>query len=608
MSTRIALVGHVDHGKSTLIGRILSDTAQAREERQEKVMSFCQSRGKKFEYAFLIDALEEEQSQGITIDTTEVNWIYQNRDFVFIDTPGHREFLKKMVGGASSVDAAILIVDAVEGPKDSFQRQLMILELLGVKQLIVTVNKMDMVSWNENIWTKLEKDIRSQINQSFLSVSILPIAAWHGANLVSRSVEMPWYLGPTLSEVLMATHSLCANEKGPTRFYIQDVYQLDEKQVYVGRLESGTLCVGDDLQFLPGHSRGRVKTIEAYEENRLDARSGDAVGFTLEEALPLVRGTLAYAENDPPKSLMKITADIFWLDSVPLQVGDRLNIRSGPQSSFATISRIDREIDGDTFSERKAVQSLGLFGRVQFNFETPWNFDFFEQCEPTGRFVTAREGKVLGGGRWVQNRPAFFERSDAAVMGQSRVEQHKGRVLWFTGLSGSGKTTIAKALEKRLLQCGVRSIVLDGDRIREGLCRDLGFSLEDRSENLRRVAEVARLMAEVGLVVISAFISPLADQRRVAKDIIGDDLYSEIFIDCPLEICESRDPKGLYAKARNGQLEEFTGISSVFEKPGCPDVKLSTNHSTIETAVDELLLHVFDRVGIKQILSKRGNL
>lgn len=603
MSTRIALVGHVDHGKSTLIGRILSDTAQMREERQEKVMSFCQSRGKKFEYAFLIDALEEEQSQGITIDTTEVNWFYKNRDFVFIDTPGHREFLKKMVGGASSIDAAILIVDAVEGPKDSFQRQLMILELLGVKQLIVTVNKMDMVSWSENVWAKLEKDVRSQINKSFLSVSILPIAAWYGANLVSPSVEMPWYLGPTLSEVLMTTHSSSANEKGPTRFYIQDVYQTDEKRVYVGRLESGTLCVGDSLQFLPGNSRGLVKTIEAYDEIRLDARSGDAVGFTLEESLPLERGALAFSESDPPKSSMKITADIFWLDSVPLQVGDRLNIRSGPQSSFATIGRIDREIDGDTFSERKAVQSLGLFGRVQFNFETPWNFDFFEHCEPTGRFVTTREGKVLGGGRWVQNRPAFFERTDAAVMGSARIEQHKGRVLWFTGLSGSGKTTLAKALEKRLLQYGVRTIVLDGDRIREGLCSDLGFSIEDRSENLRRVAEVARMMAEVGLVVISAFISPLANQRRLAKEIVGDDFYSEIFVDCPLEVCESRDPKGLYAKARSGQLADFTGISSVFEEPHFPDVQLSTNQLTIETAVDELLLHVFDHVGLKQTIS-----
>ncbi len=563
---RVALVGPVDHGKSTLIGRLLADTGDTREERIARIESFCESRGKKFEFAFLLDALEEEQAKGITLDVTEVNWSYGGQDFIFVDTPGHREFLKKMVGGASRVEAAVLMVDVREALPDSFRRQLLVLDLLGVKKQIILVNKMDLVDWSEEAWKARESEVRALTDTS---VRIIPVAAWHGANLLVRAREMPWYQGPCFVDALAELPAGTEKNTLATRFFVQDTYSFDGKKIFAGRVESGEVKVGQELCFHPGNKRATVRGIEVFEERRERAQSGDAIGLTFQEDLEMPRGSFGYAEADAPQISTRIVGDLFWLDPAPLRVGEHLKMRTGTRTASVQVEKIEHEVDGDSFVKSESTGKISLFGRVQFRFAEPWAFDRFEDCEPTGRFVVSREHLVLGGGRWVEAKT-------------------EGRVLWFTGYSGAGKTTLARTFEAELRAKGEKAIVIDGDELRKGLCRDLGFSPADRKENLRRAAELAKFLASAGFTVITAFISPLAEHRNFAKAVIGQDRFREVFVDCPLEVCERRDVKGLYAKARKGEIPEFTGISAPYEVPIKPDIYLRTDLGGIEASLAPL--------------------
>lgn len=587
MSIRIALVGNVDHGKSTIIGRLLSDSGQVLEERKAKVDSLCREQGRKFEYAFLLDALEEEQIQGITIDVTEVAWRNAGKDFLFVDTPGHREFLKKMVGGASNVEAALLVVDACEGISDTFRRQIHILDLLGIQQRIVLLNKMDLTEWSEKIWRQRELEI--QQGYSGLPPLVIPAAALSGDNLLERSANMPWYRGLTLAEALMQLNSFPALRTQPLRFFIQDIYRQDEKRIYVGRVETGSLNVGDEIQFAPGFAKTQIRSIEGTpgSESRQTAVSGDAIGITLDPPLFLERGHLGFRPAHPPRSGHLLKADLFWLHSSPLKTGDRLNIKTGTQSQEATVEAIEFVFDAYSENKQESVNSLALFGRISLRFTTPFFFDPFAECEPLGRFVACMEGKVLGGGRWVAQN-LFTEKSDILPDEREQRFRHNGMVLWMTGLSGAGKSSIARSLERKLFDAGLSPVVLDGDNLRQGLCRDLGFSMEDRNENLRRVAEVAKLMSEAGLIVITAFISPLESQRQLANAILGNNRFFEIHIDCPIEECVRRDAKGLYAKAKNGKIPDFTGIGSQFERPTSPHLRLFTQQQSVDECADSL--------------------
>jgi bifunctional enzyme CysN/CysC len=575
VNLRIATVGHVDHGKSTLIGRLLSDTKQTLDERKAKVQSFCEGEGRKFEYAFLLDALEEEQSQGITIDVTEVPWTFADRKYIFVDTPGHREFLKKMVGGASRVDAAILMLDAVEGVRDSLRRQVRVLELLGIRDLIILVNKMDLVDWSEEAWLQRESEVRELFPAHEGTFQVLPAAAWHGANLLESSVEMPWYHGPTLAEALQSIRAKKGLVLGPTRFFVQDVYRTDNKRIYVGRLESGRLQVGDTLTFHPGNQSSRIRTIEVFGEERTAGVAGESLGLTLEDSLFLDRGALGFSSMAPPCEASSAIVDLFWLADQPIHVGQRLVVKTGTRQCAVRVAEIIKEIDGDTFVEHEGAGEIKLFGRVRFAFDRPLAFDRFSDCEPTGRFVVCVDGQIHGGGRWVEPT-------------QEPSAKDEGRVLWFTGFSGAGKTTLALALEKKCRDQGRKVIVLDGDVLRQGLCRDLGFSPEDRSENLRRAAEVAKLFADAGFLVITAFISPLEQHRHTAREIIGENRFSEVHVDAPMATCERRDVKGLYAKARRGEILDFTGVSAHFEAPRAPALHLSTAEYSVESSLLQL--------------------
>lgn len=602
MSVRIALVGNVDHGKSTVIGRLLADTGQMRGEREAKVRSLCESSGRRFEYAFLLDALEEEQAQGITIDVTEVRWRHGGREFLFVDTPGHREFLKKMVGGASGVDAAVLLLDAAEGMSETFRRQLRVLELLGIRKRLVVLNKMDLVGWSEKAWRERQEEVRRHLQGEGVEAAatlVIPAAAWEGENLVRRSEKMPWYGGPTLAEALAALPPAPSLAEGPVRFWVQDVYRRDDRRIYVGRLESGRLARGDLLQFAPSGARARVKAIEAVAGPAPDFRAapGDAVGLVLDEALYLDRGCLGYSPSQPPRSGHALSADFFWLHEEPLRAGTQVEVKCGPHRAVATVEAIEHAFDAVSWEKQQGAEALGLFGRARLRFAEPCFHDHFADCEPLGRFVACIGGRVLGGGRWAPDgRHLFAEPSSVRAGERARRARHAGLTVWLTGLSGSGKSTLARALERSLFDEGLNAAVLDGDNLRQGLCSDLGFSPADRDENLRRAAEVARLMTDTGLIVLTAFISPLARQRERARAIVGSERFLEVFVDCPLEECERRDSKGLYRKARAGELAEFTGISSPFERPASPGFTIATHNQGAEPCARLLLGEIRGRL------------
>lgn len=575
MSVRLAVVGHVDHGKSTLIGRLMTDTGQVPVEKKTRVEEFCQQKGTKYEYAFLLDALEEEQAQGITIDVTEIPWVYRDKAFAFVDTPGHREFLKKMVGGASHVDAAILMIDAGEGVVETLCRQMQLLDVLGVEQKIVLINKMDVVGWREDEFRRIVRQLRSHL-QDGLFVEAIPISAWHGENLFHSSARMPWYGGITLADWLSQIQVTKARGAEQTRFQIQDVYQKDDEPVYVGRLESGRLYPGQRLEFSSEAGRSEVSSVSGPQGTMDSAQAGDALALRLKTSLKLRRGLWGFEPERPPMKTLAAAGDIFWLEQDPLRLGERVKIRMGTTAHSAVVEHIIDELDEITWRRLPGGASLRLIGRVLFRFDEPVVLDTFRDNSVTSRFVVIRERLVAGGGRWSHTLETLERK------------QSSGRVLWFTGLSGAGKTTLTLSLQKRLEARGVSVFVLDGDVVRSTFCRDLGFSMEDRLENIRRSAEAAKKAADSGNTVLAAFISPLASQRRVAREIIGDERFIEIFVDCPLSICMERDVKGLYAKARRGEIANMTGMGSDFEAPLTPDIHLLTHQQSVEQIIDRL--------------------
>jgi bifunctional enzyme CysN/CysC len=589
-SLRVAVAGYVDHGKSTVIGRLLSDTGQVREDRLNKVRAQCESTGHRFEYAFLLDALEEEQQQGITIDVTEVPWMHEGREYTIIDTPGHREFLKNMVGGASRADAAVLVIDALEGLKMHFQRQVAVMALLGIPKILVVLNKMDLVDWSQEEFSKREQQIEVLFKQAGLKPpQIVPVAAWQGAGIVRPAqTEMPWYKGPTLVQALSDLPPAAERADLPLRFPLQDVYKFADKRIYVGRVESGRLKVGDRLRFQPSGRESTVKTIDGRDS----AEPGDAVGITLEDPLFLERGELGFHTYAPPRVSGSINADLFWLSPQPLRAGKTYALRCANAELQAQVENIESTLDPETLTQKPStVLEAGAIGRIRLSLEKPLAHDFFKENESTGRFVLIEDYRVAGGGRILPDKRAYLSTEPSQVSEAERTQLlgHRGLVIWTTGLSGAGKSTITRELERRLVRSGVNAFVLDGDNVRQGLCSDLGFSPSERAENIRRVAEVAKLFADSGTVVLTAFLSPYAGDRERARQIIGADRFIEVFLDCPLEECERRDPKSLYRRARSGEVAEFTGVTSPYERPPQPDLHLRTDQLSAEESVERIL-------------------
>ena len=616
---KIVIVGHVDHGKSTLIGRLLFDTHSLPDGKIEQIQKACAAEGMDFEYAFLLDALLEEQEQNITIDTTQIQFHTDTRNYVIIDAPGHKEFLKNMITGAASADAAIVLLDAQEGLQEQTRRHGYLLSLLGVKQVMVAVNKMDLVDFSEKAFHDLERDYREFLQPYDINpIHFVPMSAKHGHNIVKPSEKMPWFHGPTLLAALDHLKQPAAPIERPLRFIVQDVYRFDERRLLAGRIESGQFQVGDELVFWPDRKRSKIKSIESWpsDPSVKQAYAGQSVAITLEEQIFVQRGHIASHVDKGPVEGRSFSARVFWLHDEPLKVGEMYTLKLATQEVEARLIKIDRLMDSSTLKpldESRSSIGRNEVAELVWRARRPMAFDNSDVIQETSRFIVVQGGRIGGGGVIFG---ATYEPTASAVRSsniswtadpvsrEARTEHfgHRGAVLWLTGLSGSGKSTLATALQANLFRQGIASILLDGDNLRHGLCSNLGFSEADRSENIRRAAEAAKLLAEAGLVVITALISPFsADRQRAAAICRQSDVpFAEIYISTPLEVCEQRDPKALYEKARAGEIKGFTGIDSPYEPPTHPALELRTDLLGKEGSLERLqalALQIADRDG-----------
>jgi bifunctional enzyme CysN/CysC len=610
---KVVFVGHVDHGKSTLIGRILHDTDSLSEGKIEQVKKACAAEGMEFEFAFLLDALLEEQKQNVTIDTTEISFRTPRRQYAIIDAPGHKEFLKNMITGASRADAAILVISADEGVREQSRRHAYLLSMLGIKHVIVVVNKMDLVDYSEKRFREIEQEYRKFLRELGLDArTFIPASAKEGENVARASMKMKWYCAANVLEALDLLEPQKRDIDLPLRFCVQDVYRFDGRRIVAGRIETGTLRVGDQLVFSPANKSSVVATIERWNEpENGPAVAGDSVGITLSEQIFVERGYVASRENETPIEANRFHADLFWIVREPLRVGHLYNLRLATQDVKCEVVSIERVMDSSTLetkSDGREQLERNEIGRLTIQTRGPLVIDNHDRIPNLGRFVIIDDGQICGGGtifggvytdRTVtKSKNIFWTEGKITARARAIRSGHRGAVIWLTGLSGAGKSTIAQALERELFQRAMHTYVLDGDNIRHGLNSNLGFSPDDRVENIRRVSEVAKLMADAGTVVITAFISPYRMDRSRAREIAleGSSEFIEVFVDAPLEVCEARDPKNLYKKARAGQIREFTGIDAPYEAPEDPEIVVHTDRQSVDESVATILEQLLPRL------------
>ena len=600
------MVGHVDHGKSTVIGRLLHETGSLPPGKLDAVAAASSRRGMPFEWAFLLDALQLERDQGITVDVSEIRLRTPGRPITIVDAPGHVEFLRNMVTGAAAADAAVLVIDAAEGVRDQTRRHAGLLPLIGHDQVIVAVNKVDLIGFSADRFAALEAELATLLAGLNLTArAVVPVAARDGDNLVAPSGRLDWYRGPTLLQALQDWPSPAATADQPLRLPLQDIYKFDERRILAGRIESGRLAVGDTLCFSPGERRARVASIEAWPPGTAPQAGGAgmSVGITLSDPIFVERGEIASHEGDLPVLTDVFHGRLFWLKQTDLVRGDRLTLRLCTQETVAVVEEIRRVTDAARLEalDTGAVPANAI-AEVVLRCRRVVALDDGRRLARTGRFVLLDDdGAIAGGGiadlaGHEDLRHRMVRKAGNLTQVESRVTRtertrrngHAGGVLWLTGLSGSGKSTLAGELERRLFDRGYQVQVLDGDNLRSGLNADLGFSPEDRAENIRRAGAVAALMAQAGFICITAFISPYRSDRARARQACGEGFH-EIYVQADLATCEARDPKGLYARARAGKIAEFTGISAPYEAPEAPELVVDTAAMGVEEVVDRLL-------------------
>jgi bifunctional enzyme CysN/CysC len=611
---KIVFVGHVDHGKSTLIGRILYDTGSLPEGKIEEIKKACAAEGMEFEFAFLLDALLEEQKQNVTIDTTEIPFRTARRRYAIIDAPGHKEFLKNMITGASRADAAILVIGADEGVREQSRRHAYLLGMLGIKNLIVVVNKMDLADYSEKRFREIEQEYRKFLKGLGLDArTFIPASAKEGENVAGASMKMKWYCAANVLEALdLLEPQQQPDADLPLRFCVQDVYRFDGRRIIAGRIETGSLRVGDQLVFSPANKSSIVATIERWNAPAHGpAAAGDSIGITLTEQIFVERGYVASHQDETPIETNRFHADLFWIVREPLRVGHFYDLRLATQQVKCQIASIEQVMDSSTLETTSGGREhleRNEIGRLTIETRGPLVIDNHDRIPNLGRFVIIDDGQICGGGtifggtytdRTVaKSKNIFWTEGKITARARAMRTGHRGAVVWLTGLSGAGKSTIAQSLERDLFHRGMHTYVLDGDNIRHGLNSNLGFAPEDRVENIRRVSEVAKLMADSGTVVITAFISPYRMDRRRAREIAleGNAEFIEVFVDAPLEVCEARDPKNLYKKARAGEIREFTGIDAPYEAPEDPEIVVHTDKQTVDESVATILEQLLPRL------------
>ncbi|HZQ45753.1 MAG TPA: adenylyl-sulfate kinase, partial [Verrucomicrobiae bacterium] len=535
---------------------------------------------------------------------------------VIIDAPGHKEFLKNMITGAANAEAALLLIDANEGIQEQSRRHGYLLNLLGIRQIAVLVNKMDLQGFSQERFEQIERDYRAFLQSIGVQVKLfIPMAAKLGDNIAALSANMPWWRGPTVLAALDEFKVTDRPDNQPLRFPIQDVYRFDERRILAGRVEAGAIKVGDRLLFSPTNKASTVKSIERWNAPAQDhAGAGESIGITLTEQIFVERGAVATLETAPPYELNRFKARLFWLGRKPFTKGKFYKLKLATQEVDCEIESLEKIIDASTLETIARNGNESFVGRhevaeLTIRTKRPVAFDTHAEIVPTGRFVIVDGFEVSGGGIVAQdNYPKrtsdglhksgniYWSQGKVTASQRALRNGHAGCVVWLTGLSGSGKSTIATELERELFNIGKHAYVLDGDKVRHGLCTDLAFSPEDRKENIRRVGEVAKLFADAGTICITAFISPYRADRELVRKMVAGGQFIEVYVNAPLEICEQRDPKGLYVKARANQIKDFTGVSAPYEAPDSPELELPTDKIKVGEAVARIMefLHVQD--------------
>ena len=595
---RFITCGSVDDGKSTLIGRLLYDSKMIFEDQLAALESDSKrhgTQGEEIDFALLVDGLAAEREQGITIDVAYRFFTTEKRKFIVADTPGHEQYTRNMVTGASTADLAVILIDARKGVLQQTRRHSYLVHLLGIRHLVLAVNKMDLVGYDQATFDAIVADYTAFANSiGVTTFTAIPISGFKGDNITQApSANTPWYDGPALIQHLEAVEvDATAAQAQSFRMPVQWVNRPNlDFRGFAGQIASGTIRPGDQVRIVPSGKTSTVKSITTYVGDLDEAVAGQSVTISLADEVDCSRGDVIAAAGDPPQASDQFCATFVWMDEEALKPGRGYWLKLGTQTVTATIQPPKYEIDVNS-REHLAARTLGLnsIGVAEFATDRPITFEPYETNRQLGGFIlidkytnaTVAAGMIAFSLRRAENvhwQPVSITREDHAGM-----KNQTPRVLWFTGLSGSGKSTIANEVEKQLFLMNRHTFLLDGDNVRHGLNRDLGFTEADRIENIRRVGEVAKLMADAGLIVLTAFISPFRAERQMVRDMLPPGEFIEIFVDTPLEVAEGRDVKGLYKKARSGELKNFTGIDSPYEAPESPEIRVNTVDMTPEEA------------------------
>ncbi len=609
---RLSTAGSVDDGKSTLIGRLLYDTKSIFEDQLEAVERASRNRGDAYvDLALLTDGLRAEREQGITIDVAYRYFATPKRKFIIADTPGHIQYTRNMVTGASTAELAIILIDARKGVLTQSKRHGFIASLLQIPHILVAVNKMDLVDYDRDVYRKIVADYTEFTTKlSVQDLTFIPLSALVGDNVVHKSTNMPWYEGPTLLHHLENVNIGAGQNHVDFRFPVQTVIRPHQDfRGFAGQVASGSIAPSEEVVILPSGKSSRVKSIVTYESELEEAIAGDSVILTLEDEVDVSRGDMIVRKNNLPQVTNQLECILCWMNEEPLNPQNSYILQHTTRRVRAFISELNYRVDVDTL-HREAAETLHLneIGRVKITTTQPIFFDPYQLNRGTGNFVlidpatnvTVAAGMIRRRSRTldeVVSQEPERQHSTNVVWESSQITRemrehqngHQAAVLWFTGLSGSGKSTVARQLERRLFDLGCRTFYLDGDNVRHGLNGDLGFSAADRNENIRRVAEVARLSFEHGNLTICTFISPFAKDREFARSVLPSGRFIEVFVKCDVEICKRRDPKGLYAKAMRGEIPEFTGVSSPYEEPQKPELVVETDLQSADELVERII-------------------
>ena len=602
---RFITCGSVDDGKSTLIGRLLYESNMLFDDQLTQLEADSKkvgTQGGELDFALLVDGLSAEREQGITIDVAYRFFATARRKFIVADTPGHEQYTRNMITGASTADLAVILIDARKGVLTQTRRHSHLVALIGIKRIVLAINKMDLVDYDRAMFERIDADYRAFAAELGLEEIVsIPMSALRGDNVIAPSSRMPWYAGPTLMQhldTLPLVERVTRDE--PFRLPVQWVNRPHLNfRGYAGSIASGEVRVGERVRVLPSGKESRVVSVITPAGEADVARAGEAVTLTLADEIDISRGDMIARADAPPEVADQFEATLVWMHDEPLLPSRPYLVKLGTQTVSATCATPKYKIDVNT-REHLAARTLALneIGVCNLSFDRPVAFDPYDRNRHTGGFIVIDRftNDTVGAGmlhfalRRAHN--VHWQAVDVDRDARALQKAQTPRIVWLTGLSGAGKSTIANLVERRLHALGKHTYLLDGDNVRHGLNRDLGFTEADRVENIRRVAEVARLMLDAGLIALVSFISPFRAERDMARAMVGPDEFVEVFVDTPLAIAEERDPKGLYKKARKGELKHFTGIDSPYEPPAQPELRIDTVAESPEAAADRIVAYL----------------